>query len=98
LNSECKFTIQDATPFLVAGKSLGYARICLNPQSHLQKSILTTKPASVIWMGIGFVELMPQYMGPQLMPIHNSYFSVIRTEKTMSYLFPQGKDVGGRMG
>ncbi len=31
---------------------------------------------AVIWMGIGFVELMPQYMAPQLIPIHNSKFSL----------------------
>jgi len=41
------------------GKAVGYALICLNPQFHLQESILTTDPAFVIWMGIGFVELMP---------------------------------------
>jgi len=40
------------------------------------KSILTTDPAFVIWMGIGFVELMPQYVWPQLMPLHNSAFSI----------------------
>jgi len=65
---------------------VGYARICLNPQFHLQKSILTTDPAFFIWMAVGFFELMPQYMELQLMPIHNSHFSVIRTEKAMSYL------------
>jgi hypothetical protein len=32
-----------------------YARICLNPQFHLQKSILTIKPAFVIWIVIGSV-------------------------------------------
>jgi hypothetical protein len=58
------------------GKPVSYARICLNPQFHLQKSILTTDLAFVIWMGIGFVELIPQYMGPQLIPIHNSQFSL----------------------
>jgi len=65
------------------------SRLCPNlPESSIPppESILTTEPAFVIWMGIGFVELMPQYMEPQLMPIDNSYFSVIRTEKAMSYL------------
>jgi hypothetical protein len=32
------------------GKLVSYARIYLNAQFHLKKSILTTKPASVIWM------------------------------------------------
>jgi len=38
-----------------AAKTVSYARICLNPQLHLKKSILTTRPASVIWVGIGLV-------------------------------------------
>jgi len=37
---------------------------------------LATNLAFLIWMGIGFVELMPQYMGPKLIPIHNSQFSL----------------------
>jgi hypothetical protein len=42
----------------------------------LEKLSLTTDPAFVSGMRIGFVELMPQYMEPQLMPIHNSHFSL----------------------
>ena len=34
---------------------MSYARICLNSQFQLKKSILTTKPASVIRLGIGSV-------------------------------------------
>ena len=60
----------------VAVKPVSYARIFLNPQIHLQNSILTTNLAFVIWIGIGFVELMPQYIGPQLIRIHNSQFSL----------------------
>ena len=36
-----------------AGKTVSYDRICPSSQLHLQKSILTTKSASVIWMVIG---------------------------------------------
>ena len=42
---------------------MGYARICLNGQFQLKKSILTSTPAAVIKLGIGSVELMPQYVG-----------------------------------
>jgi hypothetical protein len=38
-------------------------RICLNAQFHLLKLISTTKPVFVIWMTIGPVELMSQYVG-----------------------------------
>jgi hypothetical protein len=34
---------------------MSYARICLNAQFQLKKPILTTKPASVIRLGIGSV-------------------------------------------
>jgi hypothetical protein len=39
-----------------AGKRVNYARICLNPQFHLQKSALTTEPAFVSRMTSGFIE------------------------------------------
>jgi hypothetical protein len=38
-----------------AGILVGYARIRLNSQVHLQKSVLKIKPAFAIWLGIGLV-------------------------------------------
>jgi hypothetical protein len=47
------------------------ARVCPNQHFHFPKPILTTKLASVIWMTNGSVKLMPQYVAPELMAIHN---------------------------
>jgi hypothetical protein len=38
-------------------------------------------------MGIGFDELIPQYAGPQLMPMPNSQFSILRFEKATFVLY-----------
>jgi hypothetical protein len=53
------------------GKPVSYARIYLNPQFHLKKSLLTIKPASLITLGIGSVYLMPRYVGPEMIPVGN---------------------------
>jgi hypothetical protein len=71
-----------------SGKPVSYARICLNSHFHFQKSILTTKPASVIWVTNGSAKLMPQYVGSQPKPIHNSAFSkrMLRKSNTLSLI------------
>jgi hypothetical protein len=55
-------------------QAVGSPPIYLNHQLHPQKSILTVGLALGICMINGFVKLMPEYMGPQLMPIENSAF------------------------
>jgi hypothetical protein len=48
-------------------------------------------------MGIGFVELMPQYMGSQLMPIQFSIFDSFVLKKQL-LIFERGEDNGKRAG
>jgi hypothetical protein len=43
---------------------------------------LTTNLALVIWMAVGFVDVMPPYWGPQLILVHYSQFLFLPLQKS----------------
>lgn len=64
-------------------------KIQLRAKVHVKISILTTKPASVIWITIGSDYLTPLYVGPHLGPIQNSNFWNVffKESNVLSFIF-----------